>query len=749
MFVAHTIAIVIRDGAERERVTSYLEPLNHEILSAASFDEIEAQTADPSRLSLALVDRSNAENCVERLAASRNGAADIHFALLALLPADVDAAPYLERGFADVLRESVSQPELLARLQTHLQLRESAHQHFRALLEHTPVGIFRLTTSGELTAANPAFLKMLGYTSFSELRAAAKSHMRSPFPPPEPSVSETVWMRRDGSPIQVLQRTLPVFSSNGDLLYLEGMIEDLTQRQLMEEALKDHAARLTLALDAARMGDFEYNFRRDEIDCAYLVYRLLGYEDEPAVRSSEVLLERVHPDDVKSLRESLRGAINEDSTWQHEFRVVWPDETTHWIVARGEVMRGDDDEPERLIGVVRDATPEKKLRLDLIAAKQEAENMAEVKSVFLANMSHEIRTPLTAIIGFASLLATRVSEEHQRAVMRIQQGGQRLLDTLNAVLTLARLESSQLTLDVQPVDILSEARATLRMFERQAREKGLRLGFSTSVTDRNVHAVVDRGAFASILQNLIGNAIKFTDEGHVQVIVEEARRDGRLWLWVRVRDTGRGIDKTFLPHIFEEFRQESTGLRREYEGAGLGLAIVRRLTEILGGKLIVDSAPGEGSTFSVRFPATIIEPPPEEPVAAATPRSDDEARPHLMVVEDNADTRELLQALLEDRFDVTLTGSAREAVMLAEDQVFDLVLMDINLGEGPNGEEVAGLLRDLPAYREVPIIALTAYALPGDAERFLSKGFSAHLPKPFRPPDLFALIDRLDGSSSS
>src|SRR5690606_21016208 len=250
----------------------------------------------------------------------------------------------------------------------------------------------------------------------------------------------------------------------------------------------------------------------------------------------------------------------------------------------------------------------------------------------------------------------------------------------------------------------------------------------------------DKGALSSILHNLLSNALKFTEEGEVAVRVEADAGVVR----VSVRDTGIGIDASFVPELFSPFRQESTGLSRSHEGSGLGLSIARQLAERMDGAITVESRKGAGSTFTVSFPRVAA------PVTPAAPPPDDADRgalasreASLLLVEDNEDTRFLVESLLEDVCRITTAGSAEEALAAAQTQPFDLVLTDINLGSGPDGNEVLNRLRALPTFHDVPIVALTAYALPGDREHFLRHGFDGYLSKPFTADELLDKIGEM------
>ena len=250
-----------------------------------------------------------------------------------------------------------------------------------------------------------------------------------------------------------------------------------------------------------------------------------------------------------------------------------------------------------------DITERKDYEKGLIEAKEEAEQLAQVKSTLMANMRHEIRTPLTSIIGFASILAQEASGDHQEFAQLIGQNGQRLMDTLNSVLDLAQLERGAVQNTLNRITVDTEIEQIVHLLQPMAEKAGLYLRVECNTEDTT--ATLDKHLLSRVMDNLISNAIKFTDEGGVAVTVGADQEQ----VWVEVADTGIGISQAFIPHLFEEFSQESTGLARAYEGSGLGLAISQRLVDTMGGLIEVESEPNVGSTFTVRFPRI---PPPLE-----------------------------------------------------------------------------------------------------------------------------------------
>ncbi len=386
-------------------------------------------------------------------------------------------------------------------------------------------------------------------------------------------------------------------------------------------------------------------------------------------------------------------------------------------------------------GSMLNITRERRREQELRKAVEAAEASSLSKSAFLATMSHEIRTPLTSVIGFASVLSRELSGEQREFAQTIETSGKRLLDMLGLVLTLAKLDAQQAEVQLEPIDVGAEVHAIVELLRPLAEDKGL--GLSIASDAAAMPACLDRGALSSIAYNLIGNAIKYTDEGEVRVSV---RVEGGAVVAVAVEDTGTGIDAAFLPHVFDAFKQEAQAGRTS-EGVGLGLALTKRLVEIMNGAIDVESRKGEGSRFTVTFPLAVSE---EGAHTLENPytQSDRPAsgRATILLVEDNPDTRFLLEHILEEYYDVSASGAPEEALQEAAARRIDLVLMDINLSSDRTGLDVMHALRQIPGHEHTPVIALTAYALPGDRERFIRDGFNDYLPKPFAVDDLLDLI---------
>jgi PAS domain S-box-containing protein len=565
-------------------------------------------------------------------------------------------------------------------------------------------------------------------------------------------------VRPSGEVRWVRSRGYPMRNEEGKAERLIGVAEDITERKHAEAALEKSEERFRKLVehssDIVTIQNADGTIRYE----SPAVNEVLGLE--PSNASGERPVDFVHPDDAEqmhALREKLFRNPGEVVTAR--FRLQHAD--GHWVPIEAVAKNMLDDPVVRGIVVhSRDVTDTVRYEAER-AARQRAEELLEAKTTFLNNMSHELRTPLASILGFAEVLAEEGEGDQQEFAGRIAESGKRLQQTLESILRLAKLdaEGDEGALQLEPTDVTEVAYKAASTHHPAAEEKGLTLTVERPPEEEDApRAMADAGALNRVLDNLLSNAVKFTEEGGVAVRVET----GPQQVLLCVEDTGIGISEDFQEQLFADFTQESTGLGRTHEGSGLGMAITQRLVQMMDGTVEVDSACGEGTTFTVRLPRPAAdgeEPasedadPGEEEAPGASPAHGKPAPPprekspaRLLVVEDNPNTRALAEHVLGSRYDVQCATGAEDALARVQDATapFDLFLIDISLGS--EGEDGVGLLRrlrsgDRAGDTGAPAVAFTAHAMPGDAEHYRDAGFEGYLAKPFDRSELRETVE--------
>jgi PAS domain S-box-containing protein len=383
-----------------------------------------------------------------------------------------------------------------------------------------------------------------------------------------------------------------------------------------------------------------------------------------------------------------------------------------------------------------------KVNRELIAAKERAVESDKLKSTLLSNMSHEFRTPMNGILGFAELLSDELEDSLSRQMARnILDAGHRLMTTLDTILDLSQLESRKIQVALTDEKLVDVLQPMMSRYVIMAEQK--KLTFEYLVFDENIYVSIDVELLRKVMHNIIENAIKFTKSGGISVeISSEMAEDGSLLATVSVRDTGIGISPEHQKIIFQEFRQVSEGWGRGYEGSGLGLSVAKRMVTLLGGDIILESEVGHGSEFKIVFSG--FHPTDTFPVKNSLKQKTPANKAiSVLLVEDNFINKDMTTIFLKGICSIDYAETGEQAIELTKKKVYDIILMDINLGSGMNGVEATSAIRLADAYRDVPIVALTGFAMAGDRESFLAQGFSHYICKPFDRHHLLQLINSI------
>ncbi len=459
------------------------------------------------------------------------------------------------------------------------------------------------------------------------------------------------------------------------------------------------------------------------------------------------VLSLVHPDWREAFEEMHRAVISGESRTL-VFRLVTLKGTSLWMETHAAPFVKDDGCVLHL-AITRDITGSRKREQDLIEAREVAESASRAKSEFLANMSHELRTPLTAILGYSELLDDpgRSQDDLNDGLATIRTSGRHLLGLISDILDMTKIEASQFQLESVPFNVSTLVTTVMETQRFQAKSAGIEL--NVTVPERAVLVHADPMSVRQVLINLVGNAIKFTSEGSVQVSLASAPCDSGVQISLEVCDTGIGMDGATMERIFAPFAQADSSTKRRFGGTGLGLAISRRLAELLGGTLTVESEVGVGSTF--RMDVELEEATAKELESAETaerPKVQQDSKPlagRVLLVDDLAVNRRVFGKMLA-RLGVEthvaedgLSGMHKALKGTPEGNPFDVVLMDMHMPV-MDGFEAATRLRD--ARFSGQVIALTADAMSEDRERCLAAGCSDYLSKPVSLATLRAMLGR-------
>ncbi len=396
-----------------------------------------------------------------------------------------------------------------------------------------------------------------------------------------------------------------------------------------------------------------------------------------------------------------------------------------------------------VIGFAQDISDRVKVERELRQAKKLTEEAARAKEIFLANMSHEIRTPMNGVLGIAGLLAkTNLDEQQQNYLRLIQNSANNLLLLVNDVLDLEKIILGKLQFEHVVFSLADRIELCLQSFLYKAEEKGIGLVYENLLGEELI-VLGDPYRLSQVMNNLINNALKFTETGTVTIETRLLNKKGdEARIAFTVKDTGIGITESQLGLIFEPFMQAHVAITRTHGGTGLGLSICRELITMMGGELKVDSEAGKGSCFSFELPFAISSSKLNQSTVTQDLNYQSLGNRHVLVAEDVELNQYLVRHIMESwGFTVDVVNNGREAVAMIQKNKYDLVLMDIQMPE-MDGIEATRAIRQLgdPVKAAIPIVALTANALKGDSEKYLAAGMNDFLPKPFNEQKLFIVI---------
>ncbi|OLP17886.1 hypothetical protein BST81_12565 [Leptolyngbya sp. 'hensonii'] len=537
--------------------------------------------------------------------------------------------------------------------------------------------------------------------------------------------------------------------------------------QRAETALRLSEERWHLALRGNNDGIWDWDLRTNQVFLSARWKEMLGYGEEELPSHLEAWLTRMHPEDLDRVLAIHRAHLEGETPYYiAEFRLRCKDGHYKWILSRGQALWDESGVPVRIVGSHTDISDRKQAEENLRSAKLLADAANKAKSEFLANMSHELRTPLTAILGLAEVLLDEggktLTEKQQMYLATISQSGHHLLELINDLLDLAKIESGRMELNLAITEVRRLCDASLAFVREQAKQKGIYLSLRIASDVDTIWA--DERRIRQVLINLLSNAVKFTPaEGSVCLRVEGDPNHEVVHF--RVVDTGIGIASESMQRLFQPFVQLESSFSRRYAGTGLGLALVRRVVDLHQGSISVASAMNWGSQFTVTLPWTNgqselqSEPDPllhpswlnlsSLNPQFATDGIDSSGFGPILLIEDNEINGARIRADLERHgFQVTIACNGLEALQITQVRQPALVLLDIQIPE-MDGLQMIRYLRAGDHLPTVPIIAITSLMLPGDRDRYLAAGVNAYLVKPLQFKHLLQAMEPFIGDGHS
>ncbi len=523
----------------------------------------------------------------------------------------------------------------------------------------------------------------------------------------------------------------------GHVTRLVGTAQDITAARAAQAEMEVLHARLTSAIEAAELRVWEIDLETGVLRGTPHLPPTFAQPGMAETIGTAPALDFLHPEDRVEFEQQASRVVLLDQPMITRIRVRSGDGSFRHIEIRMRLSSSRADR-RKILGVSRDVTRDVTLTDELVRKQREAEEASLAKGQFVARMSHEIRTPMSGVIGMLEVLLRAEVDQTKRAhAMTALKSARDLMSVLDDIIDVSQLESRHLSLDEAPFNLSTVVDDVVSLFDTLARGKSLELTAEIAASTP-AWVMGDARRVRQVLTNLVGNAVKFTDAGKIEVFVsyDTDQRVARF----AVRDTGVGISEDIIDKVFDQFFQADSSTTRRHGGSGLGLAISRQLVGMMGGVIQVDSKLGEGSAFHFTIAAPVaLAPSPErvEPLVAPNKSL------RILVAEDNPSMQQILRALLEaGGHQLKVVSNGRDAVAMAASQTFDVILMDVMMPV-MDGPTAVLRIRELGGRAGgIPIIALTASALVGDRDQYLAAGMTDYLSKPIDVAALFAALGR-------
>ena len=678
-----------------------------------------------------------------------------------VLPLEISVARWqaMDRGFVSWIGRDIT-----ARREAERRAGES-DAYLRGIFNAALDGIITIDEKGIIESANIACTRVFGYDHAEMIGQNVKILMPEPYAADHDQYlcnymttgkakiigigREVMGRKKDGS-IFPLDLSVNEMQTGRGRRFI-GVVRDITLRQEAESKLRASEERLNRSHIFANIGTWDLNIKTGDLYWSEQIGPLFGYPAGEMETSHDNFLNVVHPDDRHLVADAVAACVERNAEYNIEHRIVWPDGTVRWVHEKGDVARDNKGRPAHMLGIIQDITPRKMAEDGMRTAMEEADKANRAKSEFLSSMSHELRTPLNAILGFGQLLQYNpkepLTEMQQSCVAHILMGGEHLLKLINEVLDLAKIESGRVPLSIEDVPLASLFKEVRPLIEPLAAKVNIALEMPVPAADMMVRADYTRTKQALI--NLMSNAIKYNFEGG-RVVVRAERVPGGL-IHINVTDTGAGIPADKQAELFKPFSRLGAEVT-EIEGTGIGLALTKKLVEMMDGRVGVASEIGVGSTFWFELPAVggkAVAAIPAGDIVAGRAAALPDVRGTLLYVEDNPANLKLMEMIVARIPNLTMLSAhnAELGLAIAADRKPDVVIMDINL-PGMDGYAALKHLKAGAETQGIPVLALSANATRHDIEKGEKAGFFRYLTKPVDVEKLLKAVNEAMESAS-
>ena len=640
--------------------------------------------------------------------------------------------------------------------------RSGCEARFRGIFENAAIGIALVGTDGRFLEVNEHLCSIFGYPrkdlmemTFQEITYPEDLNkdleqfnllLRDRI---STYTMEKRYIHRMGHVVWALLTVAIQRREGGEPDYAISLVRDISREKRLASMLELEHRRYKLVSEATHVGIFDCDHVGGGIYFSPVCKHQLGFADRELPGTGMAFFRRIHRDDRKAFAMRVRTYLKRRGVLDTEVRLIGRYGEVHWIRYRMAALLDERGRLQRSIGTQLDVTEDKKRELELVESKMVAEAASEAKSRFLANMSHELRTPLNPILALSELLiqGTESPEDVAEFALLIHQAGGHMLELVNQVLDLARIQAGRTRMEPEWFQLPGPFAATVQLMRQQAMVKNLNLEADFSGA-HNVEIHACSQALRQIAFNLISNAIKFTDEGTVEVRLRLQQRTGGTDLLLSVIDSGPGIAEADQKRIFDAFERVDDSLSSRQQGFGLGLSISSRLAEALGGAIEVRSQMGQGSTFTLRIPVTSRWPDSEDSHlekpqgATASGKAASHSGCRVLIVEDEPSNQTVARLMLERfGYEVIIANDGYEAIELVGSAEFDWILMDLKM-PGLDGLETTRRIK--PMLRNplrCRIVALTANVTTDAREACERLGMHGFVTKPIRFDQLRRLLE--------